>query len=275
MPRVRELRDLVIDEISLVDKGANQHATVTIAKRRGEEEQDMTYYDGDGNPVDTTSLEIGDVVYDEQGSEYEFVPADEVEDDDEDEDEPVAEVERELELVGKAFRRPERAPVTKSLAEQVRVELSKALTDADRDEVIAKALGAIDDLALVAKRAEANAEAERQLRLEREYTEIAKAYNVPVAPEVLGGVLMRLAETMDIEDQKVIAKCLDAASSEIFEEIGKRGGGDNADIFSQVEAMVAQTVSKTNMSREEAVTEIFGANPEAYDEYLANQRQGR
>lgn len=271
--RVRQLRDLVIDEISLVDKGANQHATVTIAKRHGEEEQDMDkYFDGDGNPVDIASLEIGDTVFDAQGRQYEYVLEDE---EPEVEEEPVEE--REPELVGKALRRePQETKVTKSFAEEIRVELSKALTDKDRDEVIAKALGKIEDIAKRAEDAEKAAEAERQLRLEREYTEIAKSYSVPVAPETLGPVLMRVAETLSVEDQKVIQKCLEAASDateELFEEIGKRGGGDNSDIFTQVEAAVDEVISKTNLSREEAIAQVFNENPEAYDNYLAEKRQ--
>lgn len=268
--RVRELRDLVIDEISLVDKGANQHATVTIAKRHGEEEQDMEYYDEAGNLVDTDSLELGDVVYDAEGQAYEFVIDEEHEGE---EPEPVVAEERELEPVGKAFRR-ETTRVSKSLAESVREELSKALTDADRDAVISKALGQIEEYAEIAKRAEASAEAERQARLAREYTEIAKSYNVPVSPEELGPVLMRAAEVLSYEDQVIIRKCLEAAASdEMFEEIGKRGGGDNADVFAQVEAYVDEAISKgAGVSREEAIAEVFTLNPEAYDQYLADKR---
>lgn len=73
MRQVRELTDLRIDEISLVDKGANQHAIVSIAKRDGAEEETMDdeYFDSDGHSVDVDELDYGDVVYDSDGNGYE------------------------------------------------------------------------------------------------------------------------------------------------------------------------------------------------------------
>lgn len=262
--KVRELRDLVIDEISLVDKGANQHATVTIAKRHGEEEEMDQYYDDDGNVVDIDSLSHGDVVYDESGDAYQFEADDAVE--------------REPEAAGvaKAFQRPEE-PQGGSLAESLRVELSKALTDNDRDEIIAKAFSKIDEIQKSADEARYAAEAERQMRLEREYIEVAKNYEVGVSPEELGPVLMRMAEAMSDEDCTVIAKALDSATAvadHYFDEIGHRGGGDNSDVFSQVEALLDEQVSKSDAPREETIASFFDANPRAYDDYLA-ERRGR
>lgn len=261
--KVRELRDLVIDEISLVDKGANQHATVTIAKRHGEEEEMSTYYDEGGNVVDIDSLSHGDVVYDEAGDAYQF------------ESEGVEEEQPEPAGVSKAFQRPEQS--TGSLAENFRVELSKALTDKDRDEVIAKAFSKIEEIQKSAEEARIAAETERQMRLEREYIEVAKNYEVGVSPEELGPVLMRMAETMDEADCAVIAKALDSATAvagEYFEEIGNRGGGANSDVFSQVEALLDEQVAKGDVPREETIASFFENNPEAYDDYLA-ERRGR
>jgi hypothetical protein len=264
--RVRELRDLIIDEISLVDRGANQHAAVTIAKSASGEEEQMEIFDEQGNPLDPEALADGAIVFDENGDAYRF------ELEDAEEEVVIEEDVREPVLVGKSanpFARPQSSEVRKSLAEEVREELSKALTDKDRDEVISKALGRIDELATVAKRAEERAEAERVLRLQREYTEVAKAYNVPVAPGVLGPVLMRMAESMSRQDCEVIAKCLDAVPDALFDERGYAGGGDNSDVFTQVSAQVDQLVSKGAFSREEAIASVFEANPSAYDEYLA------
>lgn len=262
--KIRELRDLVIDEISLVDKGANQHATVTIAKRHGEEEEMSQYYDDGGSVVDIDSLSHGDVVYDEEGDAYQF------------EEDGAYEYEQEPELAGvsKAFQR---SYPQSSLAENFRVELSKALTDDDRDEVIAKAFSQIDEIQKSADEARYAAETERQMRLEREYIEVAKNYEVGVHPEDLGPVLMRMAETMDEQDCLVIAKALDSATAvadTYLDEIGNRGGGSNSDVFDQVEALLDQEVAKGDLGREEAVTGFFETNPQAYDDYLA-ERQGR
>lgn len=267
--RVREIRDLIIDEVSLVDKGANQHAAVTIAKSYdGEEEQGMDIFDEQGNPLDADSLEDGAIVYGEDGQAYLF----ELESEDEGY-EPEAEYEQEQEpaLVGKAFRQP--VAKRQGAAEILREELSKALTDADRDMAISKALEAVDLYAEQASQAEEIAKAERELRLDREYTEIAKGYNLPVHPEVLGPVMKRLAENMSDADCEVIAKCFAAAGEAIFEETGYRGGGDNVDVYSQVEAVAMQHVGKAGVSHEQVISDLFAENPAAYDEYLAeNQR---
>src|SRR3954470_3622918 len=90
---VRRLTNMEIDEISLVDKGANQHAMITIAKRAPEEELMPELYNEDGELLDETTLEHGDVVFDEDGQAYEFIEDDELEDN---EDEHV------LEEVGKS-----------------------------------------------------------------------------------------------------------------------------------------------------------------------------
>ena len=65
MPRVKELRDMEIDEISLVDRPANQHAKVVIAKRATEEDiVPEEIYNEDGELLDAELLEEGDVVFD-------------------------------------------------------------------------------------------------------------------------------------------------------------------------------------------------------------------
>jgi hypothetical protein len=278
MTRAREIRDLKIDEVSLVDKGANQHAKTVIAKRHDVEEETTVekYFNEDGDLIDLNDLQAGDHVWDAQGQEFEFT--DEVEEDDDEADEDIQEIEdaaneRELAEVGKSVF-AKRASSGTSLADQVRVELSKALTDKDRDEVIAKVLGQVEDFAEIAKAAQATAAAERDMRLTAEYTEIAKGYNVPVKPSELGRVLKRLAEVLPVEDQMVIKKCLEAtsASQELFDEYGHQGGGDNVDILQQVDALVDGTVYKGDLTREDVVSKVFDENPDAYDQYLAERR---
>lgn len=256
--KVKELRDLEIDEISLVDKGANQHAKTVIAKRHDEEEN-MKYFDKDQNPVDVTSLQPGDTVYDEQGNEFEMVL-------EEPQENPFARAE-EPELAG--------AGVSKSMSvDELREELSKAMTDDARDEIISKAFGQLAEAEKIAKRAEAAAEGERQMRLDREYTEVAKQYNVGVAPEELGPVLKRAAEALSDEDCKVIAKALDSASTsnEMFRELGTSGTGTNGDVFSQVEKQLEGKIEKADgESVAAAISKAFAEHPELYDEYIAEQ----
>ena len=267
--KVRQITELEIDEISLVDKGANQHAVVTIAKNAGDEkENEMDVFDEQGNPLDVAGLSEGDTVYDSQGEAY--VMALEDEDDEqyaqyEDEHDPVP--------VGKShnpFRRESVSKASGNFAEEIRKSLDNASSDRERTEIITKALGQVSSLSREVEIAKAAAETERELRLEREYTEVAKSYNLPIEDGVLGGVLKRCAESLPTEDCEIISKCLEVAGQSFMDEYGYVGGGDNYDVMSQIDAAYDETVSKGDSTREEAVTSFFAENPEAYDEYLSN-----
>lgn len=79
----RRLFDMEIDEISLVDRGANQHASIVFSKALRNEEDTMgedDLYDEFGNIVE--EVEIGDLVYDAEGNEYVVDVDDDVDDDD-------------------------------------------------------------------------------------------------------------------------------------------------------------------------------------------------
>ncbi len=256
MPRVKELQDMEIDEISLVDRPAAQHAKVVITKRATEEEtvpEDI--YNEDGELLETDSLEEGDVVFDEEGQAFVVVNEE-------------SEME-EREVVGKssAFTRP----VKKSFADELREELSKSFTDDDRDEVIAKAMGQVDEMAASLAEAEEIAKSERDLRLTREYEEVAKNYNLPVEPSQLAPVLMAIAETLPYEYGEVIHKALSAAGEILFEEMGTQGYASNNDVLSSVDAYIDENIAKADISKAQAVEAVFAENPNAYDEYMATR----
>jgi hypothetical protein len=264
MPRRNNLTDMEIDEISTVDKTANQFSRFVIAKRAPEEEDMPQLYNQEGQPLDEGDLEFGDIVFDDQGAAYEYV-----EDDGEEEDAD----EGELASVGKSAFFEQHAPSSGSFSAQVMEELSKAFSDSDRDAIIAKALGRVDELEQSQRQSEQIAKSERDLRLTREYVSKAAEYNLPVAPDELGPVLYRMAETMSYDDCSVIAKCLETAGNILFEEVGYQGGGDNNDIYSQVEMHAHDTFGKAEDFNEvSAINKVFDMNPNAYDEYLAAQR---
>ena len=255
MPRkVKELTNIEIDEISLVDRPANQHARVSIAKRASEEDIVPEIYNENGELLDADLLEPGQTVFDAEGNAFEVVL-------EESEDEVAYEDEREPELVGKSF------------AQEVREELSKAFTDIERDDVISKAMEKVAFLEARAAQAEMIAKSERDLRLLGEYTEVAKSYNVPVDPQELGPVLMRMADTMSYEDCSVIHKALTSAGAALFDEIGYVGGADNVDVMSQIDAFIDEGISKSegNVSKAAAMEQFFATNPDAYNQYRAEQ----
>ena len=203
-------------------------------------------YDESGEALDFDSVSEGDVVFDDEGQA--FV------------------------IVNEEIGAEEEAPVSKSsFADELREELSKSLTNIERDEVIAKALGQVDEMASQLAQAEEIAKSERDLRLLREYTEVAKSYNVPVDAEELAPVLMAIAEHLPYEYGEVIHKALGAAGDLIFEEIGYQGQADNNDVLTMVDRYIDENVSKSDISKAEAVEAVFADNPDAYDEYLSTR----
>jgi hypothetical protein len=263
MPRrMSNLTDMEIDEISTVDKAANQYSKFVIAKRAPEEDEMPELYNEEGQLLNEEALEDGDIVYDNDGNAYQFSL--------EDEDEK----QKEAQPVGKsAFFEERPAEQTGTFTASVLEELSKAFSDEDRDKVIAKALGRVEELEAKQNEYAEVAKSERDLRLTREYIAKSAEYNLPVDPQELGPVLYRMAETMSFDDCAVIAKCLESAGNILFEELGYQGGGDNSDILSQVEAQAVEQFGKSDgYNSIEAINKVFDSNPDAYDEYLASQR---
>ena len=301
---IKTLRDMEIDEISLVDRPANAHAKVVIAKRATQEDtvpEDV--YNEDGEVLNVSELSEGDVVFDGDGNPFIVVD----EDGDPEETEPEA---AELEDAGvskgwgsilAAAGTPKVAKVTgfvnknkkaigaatvtgaagfgagkvqKSFAEELREELSKSLTDIERDEVISKAFSQVEEMQKSLNEAQEIAKSERDLRLVREYEEVAKSYNLPIPSDELAPVLMAIAEELPYEYGEVIHKALSAAGEIIFEEYGTQGAGSNNDVLAAVDAYIDENVSKSDISKAEAVEAVFDANPAAYDEYMATRYFG-
>jgi len=79
--QARRLFDLDIDEVSAVDRPANQHGLISISKSLGtdntpEEGSMGTIYDAEGIEVFEDELEHGDVVFDDDGQELVYVEPD-------------------------------------------------------------------------------------------------------------------------------------------------------------------------------------------------------
>lgn len=244
MPRiVNKLTDMEYDEISLVDRPAAQSAKVLITKRdESEEDYVSDIYDAEGNVLDAEDLTEGDVVFDEDGDAF-VVTLEEDSNADE------------YENVGKSF------------SEELSASISKAVSDRDRDAVISKAQQEIQFMAQKVTAAEEIAKAERDLRLVREYEEVAKNYNLPVSSEELAPALMAIAEYLPYEVGEIIHKALSTAGA-IFDEVGTSGGASNNDVLQQVDAYIESNIVKSDISKAEAVEAIFDANPAAYDEYI-------
>jgi hypothetical protein len=94
-PVRNKLFDLEFDEVSAVDRPANQLGLIAFAKNESGEGPNLQedsmpeieVYDSDGLAVDGSQLEHGDVVYGEDGTEYVWVDEDSADEDDESDDE--------------------------------------------------------------------------------------------------------------------------------------------------------------------------------------------
>jgi hypothetical protein len=328
---VKRLSGLEIDEISLVDRPANQHGLVAIAKNDSQEEDMPTLFDAEGNEVDESELRVGDFVYDEDGTEFQL------RDDVEDQGEPTEEYayqQDELESVGKAAaslnplkwgaakerfgtmaagqafaRRGLRRAgehvsanqgrykvggaaaaggaggyalggVGKSAGQQFLEDISKAVTDEERDVLVAKAF---DEAEAVSKRNEVLEDAVVQLIDNREleqYTEIAKSYELGVDDEQLGGLLFRASQALPDEDLVLLDRLLAGAgeiSKALFVEQGMATVGGDSDILEEIYGIAGSAVAKNDfgMTPEQAVTAVFDNNPAAYEAYEAEQALGR
>lgn len=353
---VKRLSSLEIDEVSLVDRPANQHGLVTITKR-DEGAQMSGLYDEQGNELDESQLQSGDLVYTEGGEPIQLFSDDDLQamleageitqDDLVDDGELVGVGKSASSAVtggastlfqtgrraanralgegkyltdnfktGYTHGRTGVAPGTHvanthaigarragahvgrnknayiaagaagttenarsrfrksepSLGEQVLSELSKALTDGDRDQVISKAMDRVaqaEEAAQVAISKAAALEAEQEFG---QYVELAKSYELPVDAEELGGILMTVSKALAPEQLDTLERLLLTAASAIdFEE---RGSAGYSPLMSYVGEHADQIVTKSagDVTPEQATVALFTANDEAYLDYLSEQR---
>jgi hypothetical protein len=354
----KRLFDLEIDEVSLVDRPANQHGLVAIAKR--DEGEPMAFYDGDGYEVTEDEIEIGETVYDDAGNEYLMADADELDDSGEgfDEGELDGDFADEFdgELVGKAgssvepyFQhsgsargggnggrsygrrgpsRTRRAPggarermmgearsarargsryagqasralgprgraaaaggaalgggfavgrrsnASKSLGDAVLQELSKAINDGDRDEVIAKMGDMVQEARDSAREAWNFAKGLAEERDLDAYTQLAQSYeHLPVPAEQLGPVLKSAAAALPPQQLAVLDRVLSAGPVD-YDELGY-GGRAESDVMTEINALANETIAKgaVDLSQAEVVVGLFDANPDLYDAYNAESGQ--
>lgn len=300
---VKAVSDMDIDEISLVDRPANQHASVMIAKAyqgdpMAEKATETGYFWDDGSPV-MTDDEIGpdDRITNAEGEVFALS------------DEAIAELEaeanagREDELVGAgapgaeigkslfgrqaaAGRPAQRGGVQKSLVETLQETISKAVGEEGLREGLSKAVELLAKADKRASDAETLAKAEQNLRLEREFVAKAATYGaLPIAPEVLGPILKRCAEYLPEADCVELNKVFTATGEILFQELGMQGGGseDGSDPMAQVNAAIeAGSITKVakndegetvTLSKAEQTVAYFAEHPELYDDYRAQLGQ--
>lgn len=168
--------------------------------------------------------------------------------------------------------------VGKSFVEDLREDLSKAYTDEDRDDVIAKAFEAMGGVLEHTAQLEAQIGEMQDDRQYEEYVDLAKGYGFGDEDEI-GGILLRASQFMPEQDVLALDRYFSGAgeiAKGYMQEIGQNGVYDSGDTMGQIYAVAGQAVAKNaelGLTQEQAVTALFAANPDAYDTVLAEQRQ--
>lgn len=266
MRTAKQISDAEYDEISFVDVPAAAEARIAIAKRHQEDtvpdQQPEAVYDNAGNEVDLDTLEAGDVVFDADGGSWEWRAAEA--------EEPELAAETDDQLVGAGVSKAFTDPLAKSLSETLREEIAKASSAEAREEIYKRALGEASEQASAALEI---AKRQEDMRLDREYTDIAKAYNVPARPDVLGPILKRMAQRLPESDCQVIHKLLTGVGETLTQELGMTGNMEPADPYQRLEAMLDTQVSKSGgaLSKAAATEAYFDADPREYDAYEATR----
>ena len=157
----------------------------------------------------------------------------------------------------------------KSLGDAVLEDLSKAMSDFERNEIVAKAMDEVEIAKAAAAEAWAYAEAEHDARVTEAFISKAADYNLPVAPEVFGPILKSIAETLDDEDLAILDEIFQAIGEVLYDEVGYVGDTSNSSVLDAVDGYASEMVGKSDLSYERAVTAMFEANPSAYDAYIS------
>jgi hypothetical protein len=166
--------------------------------------------------------------------------------------------------------------VGKSAGQQFLEEISKAVTDEERDvpggQGVRRGRGGLQ--AQRAPRGRSRP-AHRRPRA-RAVHRVAKSYELGVDDEQLGGLLFRASQALPEEDLVLLDRLLAGAgeiSKALFVEQGMATVGGDSDILEEVYGIAGSAVAKNDfgMTPEQAVTAVFDNNPAAYEAYEAEQ----
>jgi hypothetical protein len=331
---VKRLFDIEIDEVSVVDRPANQHGLIAFAKNDSSNELETgvpeELFDETGEEIPVEVLEHGDIVFDAEGNEFVYV-----EDDEDDDIEKAIALEAGNigeRLASRGGKRVEQvkdffAPKTgarkwlpgqvgpggqqaytdarqlnkkrvgiagattalgvggtgyalskaemsdhMSLGDSVLEELSKAVTERDREFIIAKAMDEVEIAKAQAAEAFEYAAALEDARVEEAFISKAAEYNLPVAPEVFGPILKSIAEALTEDELELLDELFSAIGDSLYDEIGYVGESSNTSVLDTVSGLASEFVGKSDVSYEQAYSAMFEANPSAYDAYLTEGR---
>lgn len=265
MSQISKLQNMVFDEVSLVRRPANQHASIVFSK--ADEGAEMTVLvTEDGQEVDIDDLEVGTEIEFDNGEVYTVVDADDADEDDEDAD-------------AREYEPQDEADYGKS-ADYGQL-IAKAYEEAVTDEDKANLFATVAKSAQIAK-AQASAAAQTMENMRTDSfidTCISKADEYGFAgqrTEQFGVVIAKMMTVLEPEEIQLVDDIFKAFSSLIDETAIGSEYSEPSEIMDIVDGVASDIVKSTDgaLTSEQAFTAAFDANPDLYNLYLA-EKEGR
>ena len=168
------------------------------------------------------------------------------------------------------------------LTEQVSKNEEAAQQEAEQEDILK---AADPEIVAIVKAAEERAEAaeviakaERDFRLEREFISKAQSLdNLSVDADAFGKVLKNAAEALSQEDFDALMSTLEGANSSVeagavFAEVGKASSFDNDGPTSALnKAAASLRESDSDLTPEQAIAKAVTEHPSLYEEYLKGE----
>ena len=252
---VNELYDVTLNELSLVDRGANQGSEVILFKRDKDEEPDMTTITQAEHDAIKKSLTDSNVALTQvtKALEEQTAELDKISKRNEDLEKEVAELKKGSGGGGDGGDEIEKMDASPEVKKMLRAQ----------QERIAAAEG------LIKKQADDKAVAQL-------VTKFDSLNRLTTTGEKLAPIMHRVAKGESTQaDADELERILKAANEAITtgkskeQEIGKSGGGGNGDAMTKVNAKAAELRKNDNtLTKEQAISKVLKEDPDLYEAYL-------
>lgn len=268
LPFAKRLQNMVFDEVSLVGRPANELATVVLHKSgesefAGVEEVDTISLNNQDNIEEGENIIMSENLNEENLSTMLEETPEEIRSYVSKLEDTVTALEATAEEQDSKISELEKAFSDISVEEVDEEEAILKSADPVIQELVAKAQADADN-------AMAIAEAEKEARLSKEYSDKAGTFsNLPIEQEALASLLKKVAETLEDEEFSALEEMLNGVDSTIgksslFAEVGS---SNESDSNGEIEA-VAKSLMTDGTTYEQAYEKALLDNPELYQRYL-------
>lgn len=267
LPFAKRLQNMVFDEVSLVGRPANELATVVLHKSgdsqvAGVEEVDKISLNNQVE-IEGEEIRMSENLNEENLSSMLEETPEEIQSYVSKLEDTVTALEAAAEEQDSRISELEKAAEAESVEEEVEEDAILKSADPVIQELVAKAQADADE-------ARAVAEAEKEARLSKEFSDKAgKFSNLPMEQEALASLLKKVAETLEDEEFSALEEMLNGVDSTIgksslFAEVGSSNESNSS---GEIEA-IAKGLMSEGVTYEQAYEKALLDNPELYQRYL-------